>query len=68
MRQLFALFMLLGAAGTVLSGCAPAAVGLGTAAVAASTTKKAFQLLLVTLLLLKLKTNLLNKTSHWSQR
>jgi len=42
MRQLFALFMLLGAAGTVLSGCAPAAVGLGTAAVAASTTEKGF--------------------------
>ena len=34
--------MLLGAAGTVLSGCAPAAVGLGTAAVAASTTEKGF--------------------------
>lgn len=42
MRQLIALFMLLGACGTMLSACAPAAVGLGTAAVAASTTEKGF--------------------------
>ena len=42
MRQLIALFLLIGASVTVLSGCTTAAVGIGTAAVAASTTEKGF--------------------------
>ena len=42
MRQLIALFLLIGASATVLSGCTTAAVGIGTAAVAASTTEKGF--------------------------
>ena len=42
MRQLIALFLLIGASATILSGCTTAAVGIGTAAVAASTTEKGF--------------------------
>jgi osmotically-inducible protein OsmY len=39
-RQMIALFMLIGASGLMLSGCAPAAVGIGSAAIAAGTTEK----------------------------
>ena len=39
-RHMIALFMLIGASGLMLSGCAPAAVGIGSAAIAAGTTEK----------------------------
>ena len=39
-RHMIALFMLMGASGLMLSGCAPAAVGIGSAAIAAGTTEK----------------------------
>ena len=39
-RHMIALFMLIGASSLMLSGCAPAAVGIGSAAIAAGTTEK----------------------------
>ena len=39
-RHMIALFMLIGVSGLMLSGCAPAAVGIGSAAIAAGTTEK----------------------------
>ena len=39
-RHMIALFMLIGASSLMQSGCAPAAVGIGSAAIAAGTTEK----------------------------
>jgi osmotically-inducible protein OsmY len=39
-RHIIALFMIIGVSGMMLSACAPAAVGIGSAAIAAGTTEK----------------------------